>query len=101
MKLIAKTQKSPTVHILIMQLSILLDDWEQDAKILAFLTFYYDQGQESANEGLKSKENPLYILAMCMQKANTASLIKFSSLSQFVVEKPKTYKQAINGPHAQ
>ncbi len=36
-----------------------------------------------------------------MQKANVASPAEFSSLSEFDVEEPETYKRAINGPHAQ
>ncbi len=97
----AKTRKSNTIHVLVMQLSTLLDDWEQDAKVSVFLTLCCDQGHESANEGLESKEDPLHILATYMQKANAASPAEFSSLSQFHVEESETYERAINGPYAQ
>ena len=84
-----------------MQLSTLLDDWEQDAKVSAFLTSYCDQDQESADEHLESEEDPLRILATSMQKANTASPAEFSSSSQFDVKEPETYERAMNGPNAQ
>ncbi len=97
----AKTQQGTTIHILVTQLFILLDNWEQNLKVSAFLTFYYDQGQESVNKSLESEENSLYILRTSIQEVNAASLVEFSSLSQFDVKKPETYKRAINKPHTQ
>lgn len=83
------------------QLSILLNDWKQDEKVSAFLASCYDQGQNSGNEVLESKEDPLHILATSMQKVNVTSPAEFSLSSQFDVEEPETYKQAINGLHTQ
>ncbi len=94
-------QKGTIIHTLVTQLFTLLDNWEQDTKVSVFLTSCCNQGQKSANEGLKTKEDPLHILAMHMQKANTASPAEFLSLSQFDVEELKTYEQAMNGPHIQ
>lgn len=100
-KPIAKMQKSNIIiYIFMTQLSTLLNDWEQDVKVSTFLTSCCDQDQELAHEDLKNKEDQLHILATSMPKANTASPVEFSSLSQFDIKERKTYKQVINGPHA-
>ena len=94
-------QKGNTIYTLVTQLTSLLDkNWEDDAKVSAFLASCYDQDQDPGNEALKSKLNPLYILATAIQKANAANPADFSSISQLNVEEPETYKLAMSGLHA-
>ncbi len=97
-----KKQKGTTIHILVAQLTSLLDkDWEDYAKVSAFLASSFGQDQDPGNEALESKLDPLYILATAIQKTNAANPADFSSISQLNVEEPETYEWAISGPHAQ
>lgn len=97
----AKTRNNTTIHALVMQLSTLLENWDQNAEVSAFLASYCDQGQESADETLKNEEDPLYILAASIQKANATNPADFSSSSELDVKELETYKRAMSGPHAQ
>ncbi len=98
----AKKQKGTSIHTFVAQLNFLLDkNWEDDAKVSAFSASCFGQDQDSSDEALKSKLDPLHILATTIQKANAANPADFSSTSQLDVEESENYKRAITGPHAQ
>ncbi len=98
----AKKQKGTTIHTLVAQLTSLLDkDWEDYAKVSAFLASCCDQDQDPGNKALESKLDPLHILATAIQKANAANPADFSSTSQLDVEEPETYERAMSGPNTQ
>ena len=98
----AKKQEGSTIHTLVTQVTSLLDkNWEDDAKVSAFLASCCDQDQDPGNEALESKLDPLYILATAIQKANAANPADFSSTSHLDVKEPETYERAMSGPHVQ
>ncbi len=87
----AKKQKGTTIHTLVAQLTSLLNkDWEDDAKVSAFLASYCDQDQDPGDKALESKLDPLHILATAIQKANAANTADFSLTSQLDVKEPET-----------
>lgn len=82
-------------HILLLE-----KDLAEDL-ISTFLTAYKKNKNADFSKANLIRQDLLHILATVIYKANIAKPSNLSSSTQLNIEEPKTYKQAINGPHVQ
>lgn len=75
-----KPRKDIIIHILVMQLTRLPNNWKYNTKVSVFPTSCYDQSQESAIKALESKDDSLQIFAISIPKTNAANPTNFLSL---------------------
>lgn len=99
---IKSTYKSMTNNrdkVLITSLVTLLDNnWENNNKVTTFLASCHNN--DTSNK-IETKIDLVHILTTAIHKANKGDTNKFTSLTQLDIEEPKTYEQAIYGPHRQ
>ena len=74
---------------------LLSKDWKEEEKISAFLTSI--DKNDVPDTGL----DPLHLLATSLHKSNSTDPSNFVFSTQLDVMEPETYKQAMNGSHAQ
>lgn len=87
-----------SVDALITQLnSILEEDWGSD-QVSTFLVSCQSIEETELDD---DDQNPLYILAATIHKANAENPSDFSATFHLDVEEPETYERVMNGSHAQ
>ncbi len=84
---------------LIVQLTQLLDNWEEDARVL-LTTQSEDLHSSEQNDPLIYAEDPTILLPAKIHAANAGDLDQFICSTQFDVEEPETYTRAMQGPNA-
>lgn len=84
---------------LIVQLTELLGNWEDDAKVLATRSEDHHTS-ELVKDPLIHAEDPSVLLATRIHAANAGDLDQFVGSTQFDVEVPETYTRAMQGPNA-
>ena len=77
--------------------SILEEDWGDDQVSTFLVSCQSIEETEPDND----EQDPLYILAATIHKANAENPSDFSAIFHLNVKELETYERAMNGPHAQ
>lgn len=89
-------QQSLEVEDLIVQLTNILDNWDNDDSTNVMAT--HNQETSPTNEPLEG--DPIRIFASKIHSANAVDQDHFACSTQLVVEEPETYARAMQGPNA-